>query len=116
MNYRGGYCISVIDNKDPSNESKPIRKVIVGASKPLMNYVTACITVFNDGDDELIVRARGNAINTAVDMVQLLRNRFLKSVEIKNITIGGEQVTNEEGQKWTLPTIEVTIIKDGRQK
>ena len=49
-------------------------------------------------------------------MVQLLRNRFLKTVEIKDIKIGGEQVTNDEGQKWTLPTIEVTIVKDGRQK
>ncbi len=88
----------------------------MGASKPLMNYVTACITVFNDGDDELIVRARGNAINSAVDMVQLLRSRFLKTVEIKGITIGGEEVSNDEGQRWTLPTIEVTIVKDGRKK
>ncbi|MCH8022227.1 MAG: RNA-binding protein [Thaumarchaeota archaeon] len=81
-----------------------------------MNYVTACITVFNDGEDELIVRARGNAINSAVDMVQLLRSRFLKTVEIKGITIGGEEVSNDEGQRWTLPTIEVTIVKDGRKK
>ena len=88
----------------------------MGASKPLMNYVTACITVFNDGEDELIVRARGNSINSAVDMVQLLRSRFLKTVEIKGITIGGEEVSNDEGQRWTLPTIEVTIVKDGRKK
>ncbi|MFQ6011873.1 MAG: DNA-binding protein Alba [Nitrososphaerales archaeon] len=108
--------MSVIDHKDPSNETPSIRTIIVGTSKPIMNYVTACITVFNDGDNELIVRARGTAINSAVDMVQLLRSRFLKTVEIKDIAIGGEEVSNDEGKRWTLPTIEVTITRDGLPK
>ncbi|MGB9023055.1 MAG: RNA-binding protein, partial [Candidatus Bathyarchaeia archaeon] len=30
--------------------------------KPIMNYVVACVTLFNSGADEVMVRARGQAI------------------------------------------------------
>ena len=49
--------------------------VFIG-KKPIMNYVTACITFFNSGEDHVIVKARGRAISKAVDTVELLRSFY----------------------------------------
>ncbi|HXW37458.1 MAG TPA: hypothetical protein VEJ36_06130, partial [Nitrososphaerales archaeon] len=69
--------------------SEQTKTVIVGQSKPLLNYVTACITMFNSGAEHVVLRARGEAINVAVDVAQVLKKRFVSNVEISNITIDG---------------------------
>jgi len=85
--------------------------VIVGRYKPILNYVTACITIFNRGEEQVTLRARGDAINVAVDAVQLLRNRFLSDVNIQKITIDGEAVKTKDGRILNLPVIEITISR-----
>ena len=56
--------------------------------KPIMNYVTACVTLFNSGNDEVMVRARGRTIEKAIDIVQMLKRGFLKNVTILSIDVG----------------------------
>ena len=87
------------------------RLVIVGATKPVLNYVTACITVFNEGSEELLLRARGEAINVAVEVVQLLRRRFMDDVQISNVEIDGEIITARDGRRLNLPVLEITLSK-----
>jgi len=41
-----------------------------------MNYVVACITLFNEGAGIVKIRARGKHINKAVDTVGLIRRVF----------------------------------------
>jgi len=79
--------------------------------KPLMNYVVACVTLFNSGADEIMVRARGQAIAKAVDTVLMLRNSFLKDLEIENIEIGSEEVTRQDGTRGSISTIEILLGK-----
>lgn len=79
--------------------------------KPVMNYVVACVTLFNSGTPEVMVRARGQAITTAVDTVQLLRRSFLKDLVVKAITIGSEDVTRMDGTRGNISTIEITLAK-----
>lgn len=79
--------------------------------KPVMNYVVACVTLFNSGTREVMVRARGQAITTAVDTVQLLRRSFLKDLVVKAITIGSEDVTRMDGTRGNISTIEITLAK-----
>ncbi|MEM1524770.1 MAG: hypothetical protein QW372_04285 [Nitrososphaerales archaeon] len=85
--------------------------VIVGTSKPILNYVTACITIFNRDEKSLIVRARGKAISVAVDTVQLLRRNFLKDVSITKININEEKVIAKNGKQITLPVLEIVLSK-----
>jgi DNA-binding protein Alba len=73
------------------------KTVIVGQSKPLLNYVTACITMFNSGAEHVILRSRGEAINMAVDVVQVLKKRFVSQVEISKI------------QQLSLPVLEIEL-------
>lgn len=86
--------------------------VIVGSTKPVLNYVTACITVFNGGAEQVMVRARGEAINSAVEVVQLLKSRFLSNVCISNISIDGETVTARDGRQLNLPVMEILLAKN----
>lgn len=79
--------------------------------KPVMNYVVACVTLFNSGNPEVMIRARGQAIEKAVDTVQLLRRSFLKDLILKRITIGSEDITRLDGTRGNISTIEITLEK-----
>jgi DNA-binding protein len=76
-----------------------------------MNYVVACITFFNSGADEILVKARGHAISRAVDCVELLRRAFVKNLIVKSITIGTEEIERSENRKTSVSTIEILIDK-----
>ncbi len=80
--------------------------------KPIMNYVTACVTLFNSGNDEVMVRARGQAIEKAIDTVQMLRHGFLKNVLLKSINLGSEDVTRFDGTRGNISTIEITLARE----
>lgn len=86
--------------------------VLIGR-KPVMNYVLACITLFHGGAETVNVKARGRAISRAVDVVEIVKRRFLPDVSVKNIGIGTEQMTpDEEGGRTTnVSSIEITLAK-----
>lgn len=80
--------------------------------KPVMNYVTACVTLFNSGNEEVMVRARGQTIEKAIDTVQMLRRSFLKDALIKSINLGSEDVTRFDGTRGNISTIEITLSRE----
>jgi len=88
-----------------------MEQVIVGTSKPILNYVTACITLFNQGEKKITVRARGKAINTAVEVVQMLQNHFMKDVFIADAKIDGESITTGDGRRLSLPVLELILSR-----
>ena len=85
--------------------------VIYVGHKPPMSYVLAIVTQFNSGSDEVILKARGRAISTAVDAAEITRNRFVTDAELKEIKIGTESVTNEEGRTSNVSSIEIYLAK-----
>jgi len=94
---------------------KPARRaeggVVYVGTKPIMSYVIACLTSFNAGEREVCVKARGRAISRAVDTIELLRRSFLKGLGIKEIKIGTEEITREQGRRSNVSTIEITVAK-----
>ena len=85
--------------------------VIFIGNKPPMSYVLAIVTQFNSGSNEVIVKARGRAISRAVDAAEITRNRFVTDAKIKQIDIGTESITNEEGRTSNVSSIEITLKK-----
>ena len=80
--------------------------------KPPMSYVLAVITQFNtSGSDEVVIKARGRSISTAVDTAEIVRNRFATDKEVKEIKIGTESITNEEGRTSNVSSIEICLSK-----
>ncbi len=84
--------------------------VFVG-KKPTMSYVLAVVTQFGDGMTEVHIKARGRSISKAVDVAQIVRNKFVKDVEIANVEIGTEKVTSEDGKELNVSTIDITLKK-----
>ncbi len=80
--------------------------------KPIMNYVTACVTLFNSGNEEVMVRARGQAIEKAIDTVQMLRRGFLKDINVRSINLGSEDVTRLDGTRGNISIIEITLSRE----
>jgi DNA-binding protein len=100
-------------NNDIKNneETSGNDNVVLIGKKPVMNYVTACITFFNSGEKQVIVKARGRAIGRAVDTVELLRRAFVKDLEINFIRIDTEELFKVEGEKSNVSTIEIIVAK-----
>ncbi len=71
-------------------------EVLVG-KKPVMNYVLAVVTQFNQGAKEVHIKARGRAISKAVDVAEIVRNRFITDAKVKEISINTEEVQGEKG-------------------
>jgi DNA-binding protein len=95
------------------NEKKVIdteSNIIFVGNKPPMNYVTAIMALLNSGSfTEVVLKARGNAISRAVDAAEITRNRFMTNLEVKKIDIGTESVTNEDGRKSNVSSIEICL-------
>ena len=79
--------------------------------KPFMNYVTAAMLQFNSGNKILTVKARGKHISRAVDVTEVLRNRFLSDVKVDSIEIGSEDVKSREGRDMKVSTIQINLKK-----
>jgi DNA-binding protein len=77
--------------------------------KPIMNYVVACLTLFNSGAKTVKIRARGKHINKAVDAVELLRRIFLRDATIKYIKIGTDDLVRDDGKEAKVSTIEIKV-------
>jgi DNA-binding protein len=84
--------------------------IIYVGTKPPMSYVLAVVTQFNgNGSKNVILKARGRSISTAVDTAEIVRNKFVKNAHIKDIIIGTESVTNEEGRQSNVSSIEIDL-------
>lgn len=79
-------------------------------NKPVMNYVLAVVTQINEGKTEVNIRARGRAISKAVDVAEIIKNRFLPGSEIGEIKTHTEEITNPDGRITKVSTIEIPII------
>jgi DNA-binding protein len=98
--------------KPPEKTLKPDENVVFIGQKPVMNYVTACLTFFNiGGGNKVCVKARGMAISRAVDTIEVLRRSFVKDLKIADIKIGTEELTGEQGRRSNVSTIEITVMK-----
>jgi DNA-binding protein len=96
--------------KDISGKGKKDENTIFVGNKPPMSYVLAVITQFNsNGSDEVTIKARGSAISRAVDTAEIVRNRFMKNVTVKNIVTSTEVMTNEEGRSSNVSSIEISL-------
>ena len=96
--------------KSTTEEKKTDDNVIFIGRKPPMSYVLAVVTQFNgNGSKDVILKARGRSISTAVDTAEIVRNRFMKNAKVKDIITGTESITNEEGRTSNVSSIEISL-------
>lgn len=99
------------DNAETQKKLRPKNNSVFIGRKPVMNYVTACLTFFNSGSKKVVLKARGRAISRAVDTVELLRRGFVIGLQIEEISIGTEKLKGREGRTRNVSTIEIIASK-----
>ncbi|KXA97960.1 RNA-binding protein [candidate division MSBL1 archaeon SCGC-AAA259J03] len=83
--------------------------VVFVGGKEVMSYVLAVTTQFNEGSDEVVLKARGSAISRAVDTAEIVRNRFLTDVDMLDITTKTEELEDEEGGTSNVSAMSITL-------
>ena len=103
------YCQEEVPVNIMENDMQHLREntVFVG-NKPVMNYVLAVVTQFNNGAETVAIKARGKAISRAVDTAEISLNRFLEGVTKKDIVISTEMIDTDSG-KTNVSSIEIVL-------
>ncbi|MBN2043161.1 MAG: DNA-binding protein Alba [Candidatus Aenigmarchaeota archaeon] len=104
--------------KDAKREAKQPEKkraraddnVVFVGKKPTMSYVLAVITQFSSGVKEVHLKARGKSISRAVDVAEVVGNRFVNDLN-KKIDIGTEKIHGERDGDLNVSTIQITLSK-----
>jgi archaea-specific DNA-binding protein len=100
------------ESAHPSSEAGGAT-VFIGL-KPTMTYVFQVVTQLNSGAGPVVVKARGNAIAKAVDVVEVVRRRFLEGqVEVGAIRIGTERLVNRDGRDANVSSIAIPLSRIG---
>lgn len=94
-----------------AEEKKTPENVVYIGKKGIMSYVLAVITQFNQGMNEVSIKARGKSISRAVDVAEIVKNKFMAEIKVKNIAINTEELTNDDGTKSKVSTIDIIVGK-----
>jgi len=98
--------------KPNEKKERPVRKakeneIFVG-KKPIMNYVNSAMAALLDNNEEVHIKARGRSISSAVDVSQVLKNRFVKDVKIK-VELGTEEIEGRDKRIMNVSSIDITL-------
>jgi len=78
-------------------------------SKPIMSYVTAVITALQRADSVRVL-ARGRAISSAVDAVEVTKRSFMTDIAVDGISIGTERLGEGDASR-NVSTIAISLSR-----
>jgi len=91
------------------NLNIPSNVIFIGRNPP-MSYVLAVLSGFsNSKSEDVILKARGRAITTAVDVAEITRRRFMKELTVSKIIISTEELPRDGGGTRAVSTMEITL-------
>ena len=93
-----------------SEENMEGNTIYIG-KKGTMSYVLAVITQFNQGASTVVVKARGKTISKAVDVSEIVKNKFVNTLKVENIDISTEEISTENNTPMKVSAIEITLSK-----
>jgi archaea-specific DNA-binding protein len=102
---------AIVAPQEVNQQERTDGNVIYIGKKSVMGYVLAVVTQFNQGLPEVFIKARGKTISRAVDVAEIVRNRFLPDVKIANILTKTEELDSEDGSKTKVSAIEIKLSK-----
>ncbi|MFX1498798.1 MAG: RNA-binding protein [Promethearchaeota archaeon] len=82
-------------------------KVFIGKKKS-MSYVMAAMVILNDRPVKIL--ARGRSISRAVDVSEILINKFIPGSTYGEIKIDTETISNDDNTQTNVSSIEIEII------
>ncbi len=99
----GGASAPAVDRKGAT--------VYIG-TKPTMAYVFQVVAELNSGASPVVVKARGIAIARAVDVVEVVRRRFLAGeVAVGTVWIGTERLVNRDHREANVSAVAIPLTR-----
>ena len=90
--------------------------IVYVGSKPPMSYVMALMQGLSMTDTgEVVLKARGRAISTAVDVAEITRRRFMTDLQVSKVTIGTEELEVEGGRIKGVSSIEIVLTTSSKK-
>ncbi len=90
-------------------------QMIFIGKKPTNNYVLAVVTEFNNeeikGDKVVVIKARGRLTAKAIDVAEIVRNRFVKGPVIEKMETHTETLSSKDGRDVQVSSLEITMRK-----
>lgn len=100
------------DSSNSSSISSSSENTVFIGKKGTMAYVLAAVTQINQkNSDQVILKARGRSISKAVDVAEIVRNKFITDIKIDDIKISTEELTSNEGNLLKVSSIEIFLKK-----
>ena len=96
---------------DKTDKTDNTDHIVYIGKKHTMAYVLAVTTQFNTGATAVTIKARGKSISMAVDVAEIVRNRFVQDLTVDNIRISTEVLEGEEGKTSNVSSIEIFLKK-----
>jgi archaea-specific DNA-binding protein len=93
---------------DEKHEKQDDLSVYIGNS-PKINYITASMFIIKK-NSFVSLKARGRAINAAVDVAEILKNKFVPEAEYEDIRLNTEQRPNPDGKTSNVSSIEIDLV------
>ena len=84
--------------------------VFIG-KKNAMSYVLAVVSQFSQGSKEVKVKARGRSITRAVDVSQIVKNKFVPDLKIGLADVSTEDMTSEDGSQSRVSSLTLLLSK-----
>jgi DNA-binding protein Alba len=94
-----------------AEKEKAKDNVVFIGKKPSMSYVLAVVTQFGSGQKEIHIKARGRAISKCVDVSEIVKNKFIQDVKVKEINLATEQLSTEKNDTIGVSTMEIVLTK-----
>ena len=99
------------NEKSVPDKTRDLMDCILVGNKNVMSYVLACVTLFNKGANEVVIKARGRLISRAVDVAEITRHRFMTDLKVKSIETDTTTVQTDKGSDLNVSTIDITLSK-----
>ncbi len=95
----------------PSSGERRDNDIVYIGKKDVMSYVLAVVTQFNQGASIVKLKARGNMISRAVDVSQIVKNRFIQGLKLTNFDVTTEELQSEDGSMRKVSSLTLTLEK-----
>jgi DNA-binding protein len=99
------------DKKMDEDKKEMDQNTIFIGKKNTMSYVLAVITQFNQNADMVTIKARGKTISKAVDVSEIVKNKFVNSLKVEKIIISTEEIITENNTPMKVSAIEIVLSK-----
>ncbi len=87
------------------------RSIVYVGKRPLMDYVQAVAARLNAGAGDVTIKARGKSISRAVDIAEIVRNRYVTDAKVREIRIATERLEGEGGRVANVSSIEIVLTR-----